>query len=145
MLERELKFEADPGFSLPELAGEPRPERTFESLYFDTTDARLRRAGMTLRRRVEQSKAVWQLKLPRKDARLELEFDGGEEVPSQIVHALGSVLRGEALEHVASLRTRRSPFNVTRNGTELAELAADQVEVLVGGATPGGFSELQVW
>jgi len=46
MLERELKLEAEPGFVFPDLPGEARPERTFESLYFDTTDARLRRAGM---------------------------------------------------------------------------------------------------
>src|SRR2546423_330700 len=45
MLEREVKLEAEPGFALPKLPGEPRPERTFESLYFDTADARLRRAG----------------------------------------------------------------------------------------------------
>jgi len=143
-LERELKLEAEPGFVLPELPGELRPERTFESLYFDTTDARLRRAGMTLRRRLEQGKGVWQLKLPRQGARLELEVGGGEKPPRKIVRALGSVLRGGTLEQVASLRTRRTPFSVTTNGTELAEVAIDEVEILVGGETRGFFSELEV-
>jgi hypothetical protein len=31
-LEREVKLEAEPGFVLPELPGEPRSERAFESL-----------------------------------------------------------------------------------------------------------------
>ena len=144
MLEHELKLEAGPGFVFPDLPSEPRPERTFESLYFDTTDARLRRAGMTLRRRLEQNKGVWQLKLPRKGARLELEVDGGEEPPLEIVRALGSVLGGGTLEQVASLRTRRTPFSVARNGIELAEVAIDEVEILVDGATQGSFSELEV-
>jgi CHAD domain-containing protein len=144
MLERELKLEAEPGFVFPDLPGEARPERMFESLYFDTTDARLRRAGMTLRRRLEHSKGVWQLKLPRQGARLELEVDGGEEPPVEIVRALGSVLRGGTLEQVASLRTRRTPFSVARNGTELAEVAVDEVEMLIGGVAQGSFSELEV-
>lgn len=42
MLERELKLDAEPGFVFPDLPGEARLERTFEALYFDTTDARLR-------------------------------------------------------------------------------------------------------
>jgi CHAD domain-containing protein len=143
-LEREVKLEAEPGFALPKLQGEPRPERTFESLYFDTADARLRRAGMTLRRRLEQGEGVWQLKLPRKGARLELEVDGGEQPPPQVVRALGSVLRGGTLEQVASMRTRRTPFSVATNGTELAEIAVDEVEILAGGEQQGFFSELEI-
>lgn len=144
-LEQELKLEAEPGFVLPEMPGEPRPERIFESLYFDTADARLRRAGMTLRRRLEQGKGVWQLKLPCEGARLEVEVNGGEKPPRKIVRALGSVLRGGTLEQVALLRTRRTPFSVSANGTELAEVAIDEVEILTGGDEKGGvFSQLEV-
>jgi CHAD domain-containing protein len=144
IVEREVKLEAEPGFALPKLPGEPRPERTFESIYLDTADGRLRRAGMTLRRRVENGAGVWQLKLPRKDARLELELDGGEDPPAELVAALASVLRGAALEPVVSMRTRRTPFAVATNGTELAEVALDEVEVLAGGEAQGFFSELEV-
>jgi CHAD domain-containing protein len=143
-IEREVKLEAEPGFALPKLPGEEKPERTFESVYFDSANGRLRRAGITLRRRVENGSGVWQLKLPRKDARLELERDGGEDPPEEIVAALGSVLRGATLEPVVSMRTRRHPFAVARNGSELAEVALDEVEVLAAGEPQGFFSELEV-
>jgi CHAD domain-containing protein len=143
-LEREVKLEAEPGFALPELPGEARPERTFESVYFDSPDGRLRRVRITLRRRIEQGTGVWQLKLPRKEARLELEFEGGEDPPAEVVEALGSVLRGATLEPVVSMRTRRIPFSVSNNGAELAEVAVDEVEVLAAGEAQGFFSELEV-
>ncbi len=50
-LEREVKLESEPGFALPDLPGQERPLRTFESTYFNSADGRLRRARMTLRRR----------------------------------------------------------------------------------------------
>jgi CHAD domain-containing protein len=143
-LEREVKLEAEPGFALPDLPGRVRPVRTFESTYFDSADGRLRRARMTLRRRTEAGASVWQLKLPRGEARLELELEGDEEPPGELVAALGSVLRGRLLEPVVSMRTRRSPFSVADNGTELAEVAHDEVEVLAAGEPQGFFSELEV-
>jgi CHAD domain-containing protein len=143
-IEREVKLEAEPGFALPKLRGEARPQRTFESVYFDSSDGRLRCAGMTLRRRIEKGAGVWQLKLPRKDARLELELEGGDDPPPELVAALGSVLRGAELQAVVSMRTRRAPFAVARNGTELAEVALDEVEVLAAGEPQGFFSELEV-
>jgi CHAD domain-containing protein len=141
-LERVVKLEAEPGFALPDLPGQERPLRTFESTYFDSGDGRLRRARMTLRRRTEAGARVWQLKLPRGDARLELE--GGEVPSEELVAALGSVLRGRLLEPVVTMRTRRSPFSVAGNGTELAEVAIDEVEVLAAGEPQGCFAELEV-
>ena len=35
-LERELKFDVDPGFELPELGGRRQADRTFTSTYYDT-------------------------------------------------------------------------------------------------------------
>ena len=72
-LERELKLAAPDGFELPDLGGEPLERRTFTSTYYDTPDHRLARAGITLRRRVEHGKGLWQLKLPEGTARRELE------------------------------------------------------------------------
>jgi inorganic triphosphatase YgiF len=72
-LERELKLVAEPGFRLPELDGKPLPPRVFTSTYHDTADRRLLAAGITLRRRVENRRSLWQLKLPQAGGRLELE------------------------------------------------------------------------
>ena len=43
--ERELKFDVDPGFELPELGGRPIAPRTFTSTYFDTAERRLLAQG----------------------------------------------------------------------------------------------------
>ena len=64
-LERELKLSVDRGFRLPELPGRSLARHTLTSTYHDSRDFRLARAGVTLRRRVENRKSVWQLKLPR--------------------------------------------------------------------------------
>jgi len=76
-LERERKLEAREGFELPDLGGEPLEPRVFTSVYYDTADHSLTNAGITLRRRTERGKSVWQLKLPADDGRLELEEPGG--------------------------------------------------------------------
>jgi uncharacterized protein YjbK len=73
-LERELKLGAGPRFRLPALPGEPLAPRTLTNIYLDTPDHRLAVAGVTLRRRLEGRKSLWQLKLPQGKARLELEL-----------------------------------------------------------------------
>ena len=73
-LEREIKLTPGDGFVLPELGGERLPTRVFISTYHDTQDLRLARHGVTLRHRVEDGAGLWQLKLPRGAARLELEL-----------------------------------------------------------------------
>ena len=75
-LERELKLGAGSRFRLPALPGEPLAPRTLTNIYLDTPDHRLAVAGVTLRRRVEGRKSLWQLKLPQGKARLELELPG---------------------------------------------------------------------
>lgn len=52
------------GFALPELGGELLEPRVFTSTYYDTPDRRLALVRVTLRRRVENGRGVWQLKLP---------------------------------------------------------------------------------
>ena len=71
--EYERKLEAPEGFELPDLGGEPLEPRVFTSVYHDTPERSLAHAGLTLRRRTERGRSVWQLKLPAGDARLELE------------------------------------------------------------------------
>src|SRR5438445_13307779 len=84
-LERELKLDVEPGFVLPHLGGRALKPRTFTSTYHDTPDRRLMRSGITLRRRVENRAGTWQLKLPSKDGRYELEEKGG---PARVTAAV---------------------------------------------------------
>ncbi len=74
--EYERKLDAPEGFELPDLGGEPLEPRVFTSIYHDTADRSLAHAGITLRRRTERGRSLWQLKLPAGDARLELEEVG---------------------------------------------------------------------
>jgi len=71
--EREVKLHPGPGLRGVELDGRPIAARTLTSIYHDTDDLRLARAGITLRLRLSDDEAVWQLKLPRDAARAELE------------------------------------------------------------------------
>ena len=90
-LERELKLVAKPGFELPALDGKPLPPRVFTSTYHDTADRRLLAAGITLRRRVESRRGLWQLKLPSEGGRLELET-GGKELSGDVLSLLAGVI-----------------------------------------------------
>ena len=143
-LERELKLEADPGFTLPDLGGKPLAPRTFTSTYYDTPARRLLRSGITLRRRVENRAGVWQLKLPSEDGRYELEQKGGPSRPPDVLlELLPAVLRGDAaLEPVAKLRTKRDGVAVT-DGEDRVEVVLDKVAVLDGARTVSSFVELE--
>jgi CHAD domain-containing protein len=139
-LERELKLEADADFALPELGGTAIEPRLFTSVYYDTPGRRLLRGGITLRRRTENGKSLWQLKLPRAGARLELEEPGGPGAPPpRILELLAGVVRHAPLRQLAELRTRRE--GVT---TEDAEITVDAVTILDGQRAAGGFREVEV-
>ena len=69
--ETEAKYEADPDTVLPPLGDLPQvartagpPRQVLDAVYYDTTDLRLLRAGITLRRRTGGEDAGWHLKLP---------------------------------------------------------------------------------
>ncbi len=141
-LERELKLAAEPGFQLPALDGEPLPPRVFTSTYHDTADRRLLDAGVTLRRRVEDRRGVWQLKLPTEGGRLELEA-GGKELADELLALLAGVIRGRALQPVAVLRTTRAGVRVARSGG-VADVTHDVVSVLEERRIRDRFSELEI-
>jgi CHAD domain-containing protein len=138
-VERELKLVPGEGFHLPEL-GQPQPRRDFCSTYLDTQGLRLARHGVTFRHRVEDGVGVWQLKLPRGEARIELEEPGPPaRPPSKLLDLLVAYLRGEKLVRVARLRTRRE---VQR--ADGAEIVDDSVAVLEGRRVTSRFRELEV-
>ena len=143
--ERELKLTVPPGFRLPEIAGEPLEPHTFTSTYHDSADRALARAGITLRRRVQDRRGLWQLKLPGEGERLELEIPGGPgQPPAELADLLVGVLRGRALEAAAVLRTRRAGVRAREEGRAVAEVTLDTVSVLDGRRVRERFVELEV-
>lgn len=149
-VERELKLDLDPGFALPELAGEPLPGRLFTSTYLDTPVRSLGKAGITLRRRVENGKSLWQLKLPRASSnggleRAELEQPGGPAgPPDELARLLAGHLRHGKLGPVATLRTRWTGVRVVEGDRPIADVTLDRVDILDAGRSAGGFSEVEI-
>ncbi|HEX2054130.1 MAG TPA: CYTH and CHAD domain-containing protein [Actinomycetota bacterium] len=144
-LEREIKLQAAAGFTLPQFPGTPIGPRRFTSTYFDTEDFRLAAARITLRRRVESRRGVWQLKIPRDTARLELEERGGPlKPPASMVKLLSAPLRGNQLVPVAKLRTVRTGTTVMDGDRRVAEVVFDSVQVVKGLTVVNRFNEIEV-
>ncbi|HVH51729.1 MAG TPA: CYTH and CHAD domain-containing protein, partial [Gaiellaceae bacterium] len=138
------KLDADQGFELPELGGEPLERRVFTSVYYDTAERSLARSGITLRRRTEHGNSVWQLKLPASAARLELAVPGGPAaVPDELAQLLLAHLRHGPVAPVAELRTRRHGALVARNGTT-AEVTVDEVSIMDALRVSDGFTEVEI-
>ncbi|HET8893635.1 MAG TPA: CYTH and CHAD domain-containing protein [Gaiellaceae bacterium] len=143
-VEHERKLDADEGFELPELGGEPLERRVFTSVYYDTAERSLARSGITLRRRTEHGNSVWQLKLPASGARLELAVPGGPAaVPGELAQLLHAHLRHGPVVPVAELRTRRHGALVARNGTT-AEVTVDEVSIMDALRVADGFTEVEI-
>lgn len=139
-VEREVKLAPGEGFVMPELGGEVLPTRSFVSTYHDTPDFRLARHRITFRHRIEDGAGLWQLKIPRGDARLEIERAGPPAVPPpELLALLPALLRGSALRPVARLRTRRQVMRV--HGAEIAD---DSVSILEGQRVVRRFHEIEV-
>jgi CHAD domain-containing protein len=142
--EFERKLDAPVGFRLPSLGGRPLEPRSFTSVYYDVPGGSLAASGITLRRRTEHGRSVWQLKLPSKDSRLELEEPGRPaRVPEKLTRLLRAHLRRGPLEKVAELRTRRSGELVAREGSR-AEVTLDQVSIMDARRVRDRFAEVEV-
>jgi CHAD domain-containing protein len=151
--ETEAKYDAPTGVALPGLDRLPRvagtsgpDEERLEAEYYDTTDLRLIRAGITLRRRSGGRDAGWHLKLPvgpgtRREIRLPLSEDG-RQAPPELAGLVRVHTRGEPLRPIARLATRRKRLVLLdRLGESLAEVAADDVSA----QTMGGTTTLSRW
>jgi CHAD domain-containing protein len=145
-LERELKLDPPDGFELPPLAGDELEPRVFTSTYYDTPPRSLVRAGITLRRRVENGVSRWQLKLPRNgNARSEIEALGGPiRPPDGLSDLLTAHLVHGDVEPVATLRTRRAGVRVLDGSRAVADVTLDVVEVLDDERPAARFAELEV-
>ena len=143
-VEREVKLDVPDGFELPDLGGQPLEPRVFTSVYHDTADRSLARAGITLRRRTELGRSVWQLKLPIDEARLELEEPGGPSGPPDRLRALlRAHERHDRVAPLAALRTRRHGVVVDRDGSS-AEVTVDEVSVMEGRRVEARFVEVEI-
>ncbi|WP_370936168.1 CHAD domain-containing protein [Amycolatopsis sp. cg13] len=122
------KYELSLRARVPQLAGkgitqEAPAERTLETVYYDTKDFRLTRAGITLRR---SSDAGWSLRLPSEELRFPLDDD--PKVPAPIATLLRAYTLDRKLRPVAQLRTDRFTHRLAdASGRTLATLADDHV------------------
>ena len=159
MTEREIKLSLPGRFTIPQLiidgtplTQEALPEVDLRATYFDTSDLRLARHGVTLRYRTgEAAGPTWTLKLPVATrspgtmARDELQFDGpNREPPAEARELITAYARGEPLVAVATLRTRRRRWRFLMGEMEMAELANDEVSVLEGRRIVSRFRELEL-
>jgi CHAD domain-containing protein len=77
--------------------------RIFTATYHDTEDGRLARAGIVLRRRMENGKSVWELDVGKSSR----EADGGPAgPPDELLRLLVAPLLGRDLVEIARTRTR---------------------------------------
>ncbi len=143
-LEHELKLSVKRGFELPPLPAAVVPKH-LRATYHDTDDHRLARHGVTLRRRNEDGRDLWQLKLPSEGDRLEIESEAnGPELPLELQSLLTAYLRGSVLRPVAELHTLRRAVRVTDGQGPAAEVVHDTVQVLEGDRVVREFDEVEV-
>jgi len=161
-VEEERKFDVDPSFALPELAGclppggqvVTREPVELTATYHDTADLRLARAGASLRFR-DGDQPPWTVKLPTgvPGIRHEVSRPPAPDAPAtpdgpppaELVALVTAVSRGAPLAPVVAIRSHRRRYELRDpDGTVLAELADDRVSVLDPGLPPTGFRELEV-
>lgn len=162
--EVEAKFRVHPPFEVPDLTGEETgiasvsgpTSRELTAVYWDTSDLRLAREGITLRHRSgEGAGDGWHLKLPMHEAgipdastgvREELHEVGPEtDVPDSLQQLVTVHVRGAVLGPVATLLTTRSTYVLQgADGEPVAELTDDAVSVLNQGQVAGRFREIEV-
>lgn len=144
-IEQETKLSVDRSFRLPELNGERLSRRVLTSTYYDTPNYDLARAQITLRRRVENRKGAWQLRLPLDGARREIELAGAPGVPpAGLRDILFLHLQGQDLALVATLRTWRTGVRVHGHNGASADVLLDTVSVLKDHHVLRSFREVEI-
>ena len=102
--------------------------RHFTATYVDTEDGRLARAGVVLRRRMENGKNVWEVEI----GNATRAADGGPAgPPEEILRLLTAPLLGRELVEIARTRTRSNGDNV-----ETAVLEGQHVLTMVSDWKP---------
>ncbi len=160
-IEREAKLGAWPGFEVPDLTGaveglatHPVAQRQLDAVYYDTTDLRLIRAGITLRHRTRGAgdAGQWTVKFPDHGAvaegvlaRREIDMDGpAGTVPDAVAGLVAAHTRAAELVAVAHLQTARRSLELRGpDGTTWGEVDDDEVTVLAGKRVSARFREVE--
>jgi CHAD domain-containing protein len=151
-LEREVKLEVGLNFVLPDLTkaklvatSERLIEQEMRTAYFDTSEFRLWRRGISLRHRTGEELGVgtWTAKLPSPSEgptldRMELSWSGPREsVPAEAARLIQGIIRSSPLHQIVELVTnRRRHLLSDLAGVSRGELDDDTVTV-VGGIRDG--------
>ncbi|HVT65577.1 MAG TPA: CYTH and CHAD domain-containing protein [Mycobacteriales bacterium] len=164
--EVEAKFRVHPPFEIPDLldsrtgassADEPI-NHELRAVYWDTSDLRLAREGITLRHRSGEGPDHdgWHLKLPSTAARAvpdasavsreEIRVSGGgDAIPTALRELVLPWSRTAVLGPVATLVTQRTAYLLrNESGKPLVELTDDLVSVVNAGHVAGRFREIEV-
>ena len=174
--EDEVKLGAHATFVLPDLAGivdgpgdeeatgaagaavVDLGERTLTATYWDTSDLRLTRAGLSLRHRSagDGSERGWTVKLPAGGrgpgadeatlSRSEIAFSGPDSAPpAEAATLVMATTRSRQLQPVARLVTKRHRLHVLdAEGRVALEVSDDEVSVMDGRRVAGRFREIEV-
>lgn len=123
------------------------------AIYYDTTDLRLTRSRITLRRREGGDDDGWHLKLPAVAGRLEVHADLGEpvdglyQVPEEILSQVRALVRREELQPIAQVDNERvESVLADAEGRPLAEFCDDHVSAwsLLPGGSPSSWREWEI-
>lgn len=158
-LEREVKLVAADDFSLPDLASVGggvvlggTTTATHTDSYHDTDEFRLIRAGITVRRRDEDTRSTWTVKVPTPApdvadglSRLEINIEAsGARMPREVVRLVRARARSAPLRLVTRLSNRRRSTIVTDGHGPVAQIDDDEVTVAGGAGAGQGFREIEV-
>ena len=146
VLEREDKWDVDDQFTLPPLDDLVDGGRVdgdtvdLTSAYYDTPDGDLQAHGVLLRRRDGDDDTGWQLKVPAKGGRTELNWPLSDRPPAELTRLLDGLRLGKELDAVATIRTQRRRYRISvpPDRAVYAEVADDTVRASVG-------DQLQTW
>ena len=151
-LEREVKLGVDLDFVLPDLTkaklvatSEWLIEQEMHTAYFDTSECRLWRRGVSLRHRIGEEPGVgtWTAKLPRPSEgptldRMELSWSGPREsVPVEATRLFQGMIRSSPLHQLVELVTKRRRYLLSDLAGEARGELDDDTVIVVGGSRDG--------
>lgn len=131
----------------------PERKRTLVAVYYDTSDFRLARARVTLRRRTGGNDSGWHLKLPgdglggagNTEVALPLRAGRPGRVPQPLADMVVAITGNRAIQPLATQETTRVPLTLIADGDQAAvEVVDDTVTITEGPQAGTAYRELEV-